>query len=147
MKSSGRLTKYLISNAKNYFAEAEDFVRLTDKFLVPSWNVWFEMILSPLLMIVMCIATRSPPDILSAMSTYKTVEIWVEWFHYRAVKSRFMEWKQIVDAYGGPFISTNDPRYMAYVYADGMQRIQGSIFHQSKAAPGSSHPEKPRSQL
>jgi hypothetical protein len=135
MKSSGRLTKYLISNAKNYFAEAEEFVHLTDKFLVPSWNIWFEMILSPLLMIVMCIATRSPPDILSAVSVYKTFQIWTEWFHYKAVKSKFMEWKQIVDATGGPFISTNDNRYMAYVYADGMQRLHNTAFSRKSLRP------------
>ena len=129
MKSNGNLTKYLISNAKNYFAEAEEFVRLTDKFLVAGWDIWFEMIISPLLMIAICIYTRSPPDILSAMSTYKTIEIWMEWFKYKSVKSQFTEWKKIVDAVGGPFISTNDTRYMAYVYADGMQRIQNRAFN------------------
>jgi len=128
MKSSGRLTKYLISNAKNYFAEAEEFVTLTEKFLVSGWDVWFDMILSPIIMIVMCVVTRSPPDMFSALSTYKTVQIWIEWFHYKAVKSRFMEWKQIVDASGGPFISTNNPNYLAYVYADGMQRIHNQTF-------------------
>ena len=128
MKSNGNLSKYLISNAKNYFAEAEDFVTLTEKFLVPSWTVWFEMVLSPLIMIVMCIVTRSPPDMFSAMSTYKTIQIWMEWFKYKRVKARFMEWKQIVDAFGGPFISTNNPNYLAYVYADGMQRIHNQTF-------------------
>ena len=129
MKSNGNLTKYLIANAKNYFAEAELFVTLTEKFLVPSWETWFEMILSPVFMIIMCVATRSPPDILSAMSTYKTIQVWIEWFKYRAVRARLIQWKQIVDASGGPFISTNNPNYMAYVYADGMQRLHNSTFN------------------
>lgn len=135
MKSNGRLSNYLISNAKNYFAEAEDFVTLTEKFLVPSWGIWFEMILSPLLMVVMCVLTRSPPDIFSAMGTYKTIQIWMEWFQYKAVKSRFIEWKQIVDASGGPFISTNNPNYLAYVYADGMQRLHNKTFSRRVRSP------------
>ena len=137
MKSNGRLSNYLISNAKNYFAEAEDFVTLTEKFLVPGWDVWFEMILSPLIMVLMCIYTRSPPDILSAMSIYKTIQIWLEWLKYKTVKARLMEWKQIVDASGGPFISTNNPNYLAYVYADGMQRLHNQTFSRPPSRPTS----------
>lgn len=126
MKSNPNLTKYLLWNAKDYFKEAESFVQLTNKFLEPSIFLWFEMILQPIILIATCIYTRKLPDVLSLLGLIKTVSLWNEWVEYKNVRSNFTQWKQIVDTVGGPFISTNDNDYLAYVYADGMHRILNS---------------------
>lgn len=81
------------------------------------------MVGNPLIMIAIAIYTRKRPSMLSLFGLIKTVQLWIEWYEYKNVKSRVVEWKHIVDAAGGPFISTNDTDYMSYVYADGMQRM------------------------
>jgi hypothetical protein len=123
MKSNPNLTKYLLWNAKDYFKEAESFVQLTDKFLQPSWFLWFEMIIQPIILIATCLYTRKLLDVLSLLGVIKTFNLWNEWVEYKNVRSNFVQWKQIVDTVGGPYISTNDNNYLAYVYADGMHRI------------------------
>lgn len=123
MKSNPNLTKYLLWNAKNYFVEAEKFVNLTNKFLFPSWTLWIEMVISPLITILICLYKKSPPDVFGLFGFYKCFVAWNEWLDYKTVKRDFIEWKQIVDASDGPFISTNNDEYLAYVYADGMHRI------------------------
>lgn len=81
------------------------------------------MIGNPLLMVAISIYTRKLPSMLSLFGLVKAVQLWIEWYEYKNVKRRVVEWKYIVDAAGGPFISTNDTNYMSYVYADGMQRL------------------------
>jgi len=56
------------------------------------------------------------------------VTMWVDWFQYYNITQETLEWKKFVQSAGGPFISTNDPMYHLYVYADGMQRLKNSLF-------------------
>jgi hypothetical protein len=126
MKSNPKLTNYLLWNTKNYFVEAEKFVNLTNKFLFPSWTLWFEMVISPLITILICLYTKAPPDVFGLFGFYKCFVAWNEWLEYKNVKRDFIEWKQIVDASNGPFIRTNNTDYLAYVYADGMHRISNN---------------------
>ena len=123
MKSSPRLTNYFLWNSIDFFKQAERFNVLTDKFLFWSWMMWFDMIGNPLIMIGIALYTKKLPSMLSLLSLVKAIQLWIEWYEYKNVKSRVIEWKHIVDAAGGPFISTNDNAYMSYVYADGMQRL------------------------
>lgn len=143
MKSNPNLTKYLLWNAKDYFKEAESFVQLTNKFLEPSIFLWFEMIIQPIILIATCIYTRKLPDVLSLLGLIKTVSLWNDWVEYKNVRSNFTQWKQIVDTVGGPFISTNDNDYLAYVYADGMHRI----FNSQMRLPARPNPSKSQSSL
>ena len=74
-------------------------------------------------MILVALYTKKLPSILSVLGILKTLQVWYEWYEYRCVKERVIEWKEIVNAAGGPYISTNDTNYMSYVYADGIQRL------------------------
>ena len=74
-------------------------------------------------MIAIAVYTKKFPSMLSLLGIVKAVQLWIEWFKYKNIKRRVVEWKHIVDAANGPFISTNDNNYMSYVYADGMQRL------------------------
>jgi hypothetical protein len=147
MQSSPRLIDYFIHNASDYFKDAEDFIKLRDEYANPSWPVLFDMYVSPLIIVGSMILTKKYTDILSLMGFHRTILRWIDFYRFKDLRVRLYQWNQIVNAIGGPFIATNDPTYHAYVIADGMQRTQASIFHQSKLAPGSSQPAKPRSQL
>ena len=74
-------------------------------------------------MVAIALYTKKLPSMLSLIGLVKAVQLWIEWYEYKNVKSRLVEWKQIVNAAGGPFIATNDNAYLSYVYADGMQRL------------------------
>lgn len=141
MKSNPNLTNYLLWNTKEYFKEAEKFVNLTNKFLFPSWVLWIEMFISPIITLLMCLYKRSPPDAFGLLGMYKSFNLWNEWIEYKNVKRNFIEWKQIVDATGGPYIRTNNDEYLAYVYADGMHRI----FNNQMKLPSRPSPAKSQS--
>jgi hypothetical protein len=120
----------------NFFKTAERFNILTDKFLFRTWFMWFDMIGNPLIMVAIAVFTKKLPSILSLFGLVKTVQLWVEWYEYKTVKSRLVEWKNIVDAANGPFISTNNNAYLSYVYADGMQRLfNNQMTHQVHPIP------------
>lgn len=125
MKSNPRLINYFLFNAKKYFVEADEFIELAKTFAELSWwtllDMWF-----PVIGILHCIVAKSLPDVFFVLSVYKSIKLWVQWFRYRALKRQINEWREIVNAVGGPFISTNDPTYLPYVFADGMQRLQNS---------------------
>lgn len=123
MKSNQRLSNYFLWNSTNFFRDAERFNILTEKFLFPSLMIWFDMLGNPLIMLVIAVYTKKLPSLLSVFALAKAVQLWIEWYEYKNVKTRVIEWKHIVNASGGPYISTNDTNYMSYVYADGMQRL------------------------
>ena len=147
MLSTPSLIKYFIQNASEYFKDAEEFIRLRDEYANPKFAVLFDMYLSPVLLFVSMILTKKYTDIISLIGFQRTIRRWVEYFRFKELRTRFYQWNQIVNAVGGPYISTNDPVYHPYVIADGMHRTQRSIFHQSKLATGLSHATRPRSQL
>jgi len=123
---------YVITRGETYFETAEEFVRLNKIFsyegIFAYVSLWADMIISPLITILMAIYYQEPPGIFSVLSIQKTVNLWRDWFLYEQIKKEVHEWTQIVKSIGGPFISTNDPTYHIYVYADAMQRIHYSFF-------------------
>lgn len=129
-----RMTQYLLWNARNYFNDAEEYIRLLDTFEeISIWTI-FDMVY-PIFLILITIVTKKGPDIFSLLGLHKTIVIWKSYFTFLSLERHFREWKAIVNAVGGPFISTNDVRYMPYVYADGMQRIHTKTFSSVKRRP------------
>jgi hypothetical protein len=63
-----------------------------------------------------------------AFSLYQVIAEWGKYIRYLDLKQQIHEWKEIIHSVGGPFISTNDETYQAYVYADGMQRLHDRLF-------------------
>ena len=131
-----RLTVSIINDIllspKNYFELADEYVSLQRIFsretLLEKLELWMEMIISPLMMIVFAIFNGHVPDILSILSLQKCVTLWKDWFRMREVRNIMQMWIRVVRSIGGPFIASNDAEYHMFVYADGMQRLHDSLF-------------------
>lgn len=128
MQPNPRLINYFVYNAKPYFQEAEEFVRLSKTYAKQDPMVLFDMYGSPLILILTVILTKKPPSMISLLGLYRIFQVWIEYFRYKGLKTQFYEWSQIVNAVGGPYIATNDPVYHPYVIADAMQRTHTSLF-------------------
>jgi len=126
------MTKHIILHPNSYFAFADEFVRLQSIFIKESAieiaSLWVDMVVSPLISIVYCLIYNITPSIFTVFSLQKTVRLWYDWIRFKYLAEEIREWTNIVRSIGGPFISTNDPLYHVYVYADGMQRLNSSLF-------------------
>jgi hypothetical protein len=126
-----RLTSEVVSYTAlhdTYFKKADDYSRLNKIFnpedFISRIMLWVDMVVSPLLTIATSIWNMELPSVFSLYSFYKTFVIWAEWVEYTVLQSEIHEWKRLVKSIGGPFISTNEPLYHSYVYADGMERLR-----------------------
>ena len=145
MKSRQSLINYFLQNTKNYFKESEELLRLEKIHRHPSWVLFIEMWITPILFIVSIFITESIPSLLSMLSIYRCFCTWSDHYRYKELRRDFDRWQLIVDSLGGPFVATNNMRYMPYVYADGMQRIHNFVFkrHTSpQARPTRSNPPR-----
>ena len=86
------------------------------------------MVLYPLFTLVSILFFNQKIGIFNVMSIHKTVTKWQQYFRYVELRNETSKWKKFVQSAGGPFISTNDETYHAYVYADGMQRLSDTLF-------------------
>ena len=128
MQSNPRLINYLIYNAKPYFQEADEFIRLSKTYAKQDLMILFDMYASPLILILTVILTKKPPSMISLLGLHRIFQVWIEYFSYKTLRTQFYEWSHIVNAVGGPYIATNDPQYHPYVIADGMHRTQTALF-------------------
>lgn len=109
------------------FKLAERFITLRKKYDSPSWGDMFlrlnELIINPI--IILCLLFVGAVDffmVLSgAMSTYNA---WNEWIEYNDTRFQIQMMHLQMMKVGGPFIRTNDPTYLPYVYADAVIRGQ-----------------------
>jgi hypothetical protein len=126
------IDQYLILNNCNYFAIAEEFTLLTQLFKMDTGfeklNFWIDMIIYPIITFISIIIYNEKIGIFSIVSIHKTVSKWQKYLDYLLVKTKINEWKEVIKSTGGPVISTNDDKYIAYVYADGMQRLHNRLF-------------------
>ena len=122
--------KNIILQPNNYFKLVEEFTNLQKVFgcetLYDKVMLWFEMLISPIITIVQAITSESLP-IFSLIGLQKTFNLWVDWFRWKELQTMIREWISIVRSVGGPFISSNDPDYHMFVYADGMVRIHEGL--------------------
>jgi len=130
------LSKEYLSNLillePNYFEKADKHVELSRVFLKDHWweslSTWIDMIVYPLLSLLYFLYFQEQPTIFTMMSFYKAFTLWSQWFEFQELNQDIREWTKIVRSIGGPFISTNDPTYHVFVYADGMERVRHSFF-------------------
>lgn len=127
-------SKYFIENSSDFFKETHEYFELRRKFggIMP----WIDMVVGPLITIISFIIYGSY-DMFSAISFVKASMVFREWMKYHRLSRKIKQWKMIVNNGGGPFISTNDPEYHVFVYADGMQRLFNSFTKTS--CPASRH--------
>jgi hypothetical protein len=113
----------------DHFAIAEEFIKLTKEFapetVIEKVELWIDMIFYPLYLIYQMITGSF--SFLSVFSIQKCVQTWIRWFRFRTLKETMQTWLTTVRSVGGPFISSNDPEYHMYVYADGMERIKRAL--------------------
>ena len=121
-----RCRKYNIQIKESpFFEEANEFVELGRKFnsesTLQTVTLWIDMILYPIFIFYRaCMLQFSPMFVMSLMKSY---QLWVSWFRYQVLIQNARMWTQTVRLMGGPWISSNDPEYHIFVYADGMQRL------------------------
>ena len=68
-----------------------------------------------------------------ATTAFKTFFVWRDWIEYNDLRLEVQRMFFHTMAVGGPFISTNDPAYMPYVFAEAVYRVPVGI---AKAPPG-----------
>lgn len=131
------IAKYIILHPNSYFEFADEFVKLQTIFIKESTlellSLWIDMVFSPLASFIYCLWYKVSPSIFTVFSLQKTIKLWSDWFRFRYLAGEIREWTNIVRSIGGPFISTNDPLYHIYVYADAMQRLNTTLFMQCPA--------------
>jgi hypothetical protein len=116
---------YFLLESTDFFKDAEQYFLLRKRF--GGLFVWIDMIVAPLITIITFLL-HGTYDMFALLTFGKSFMVVREWLRYRELSSRISKWKHIVKNAGGPFISTNDPEYHIYVYADGMQRLHNSMF-------------------
>jgi len=108
----------------DYFEKADKYVELSRVFLKESWleklSLWIDMVIHPIYLLYIF----EKPTIMFMFSLYKCINIWLDWFEFQMLNADLREWVNIVRFIDGPFISTNDPTYHVFVYADGMERLK-----------------------
>jgi hypothetical protein len=109
---------------KEYFALTEEYRTLQKKFEVTGFELFFlvvDLFVYPLYMIYQISeGDNSYMHIFAAMKTY---ELWSDLLRYLELTVETDLWILLVKLAGGPWISTNDPDYHLFVYADAMERI------------------------
>jgi len=109
--------RYFLEQSTDFFKDADEYFHLRRKF--QGIFVWVDMLMSPLV-IVVTFLVYGTLDMLSLLGLVKSGTVFREWLRYRELSRRIREWKEIINQHGGPTISTNDPEYHIFVYADGM---------------------------
>lgn len=107
------------------FKKAERYIKLRKECAPTTWtktlNLISEMILMPLITLFFVFQmTASPMSIITTtMTAHKAWSRWIEYTDLRFEMQRMFLHCTMV---GGPFITTNDPEYMPYVFADAVFR-------------------------
>jgi hypothetical protein len=112
------------------FEKAERYIQLRKECSPESWaktiNLISEMILMPLItLFFVFLKQASPMTVVSTgMGAYNT---WNKWIEYTELRFEMQRMYLHCMTVGGPFISTNDPTYLPYVYADSLYRVPVGI--------------------
>jgi hypothetical protein len=114
------------------FKIAERYINLRTRCLPESWGdtiLFFnEMVMGPI--ITLFLLFMGSRDILMVFSAItRAYSAWSDWEEYHALRSNIQEMFLIMNLNGGPHITTNDMKYLPYVFADAVVRL--GIHHPS----------------
>lgn len=118
------------------FKTAERYIQLR-KICVPiSWAEFItrmnDMILIPIISFFLLLIHAE--DLMTfAFTMMKSYQVWKEFTEYTDLRFEVQRMFLYSQSVGGPFIVTNDPTYMPYVFADAVYRVPVGI---SKSPPG-----------
>ena len=108
------------------FETAEQYIQLR-KICVPiSWAEFItrmnDMILIPIISFFLLLIHAE--DLMTfAFTMIKSYQVWKEFTEYTDLKFEVQRMFLYSQSVGGPFIVTNDPSYMPYVFADAVYRV------------------------
>lgn len=110
---------------KTAFQLADRYIALRAKCEPQSWGDtvlrFNELVVGPL--IALCMTFLGKHDWIAmasaAMATYRS---WSDWLEYDDLRFQMQRMRFEALVLGGPFIRTNDPTYLPYVYADAVTR-------------------------
>ncbi len=118
------------------FQIAERYVELRKKWGAQSWAETLlrvnEILVTPVITLFMVFIRKS--DAFAFISAASMVaKAWMEWIEYCDLRFKVHDMFFRTMLAGGPFIVTNDPEYMPYVWADGVMRTRpGSALRQTR---------------
>jgi hypothetical protein len=106
----------------NSFKVAEEYIQLQKRFKCSTWSETMttlnELVISPLIAIFfVCLGRMS-----SALTLLSAFQTWKAYIKYQSLRFEMQRMMLRTVQVGGPFIVTNDPTYMPYVYADAVMR-------------------------
>lgn len=109
------------------FQIAERYIELRKKWGAQSWVETLlrfnETVVTPILTLFMVFIRKS--DLFGFLSAGSmVVKAWIEYLEYCDLRFKLQDMVLKTMMGGGPFIVTNDPDYMPYVWADGAMRVQ-----------------------
>jgi hypothetical protein len=91
-----------------------------------------DMILMPIISFFL-LFIRAEDIITAAFTMIKTYQVWAEFTEYTQLRFDVQRMFLYSQSVGGPFIVTNDPTYMPYVFADAVYRVPVGM---AKSPPG-----------
>jgi len=108
------------------FESAERYIQLRSKYVPQSWGDTVlrvqDLILAPMLVLVLTLTGKGDLSML-VTTLYRTYQSWSEWFELTTLRFEVQRMYLTAMKAGGPFITTNDPLYMPYVWADAEVRV------------------------
>lgn len=108
------------------FQTAERYIQLKKKCAPSSWyatlSLISDMILMPIITIFFIFLYQADPMTV-AMTALKAYQTWKEYTEFVSLKFEVQNMFLYCQTVGGPFIVTNDPTYMPYVFADATYRV------------------------
>lgn len=107
------------------FQVAERYIQLRKTCAPESWaetlTLVSDMILMPLIIIFLSFLQIADP--MTIITTgLKARQVWMDYTEYIELRFQVQSMLVYCQSVGGPFITTNNPVYMPYVFADAVQR-------------------------
>ena len=108
------------------FQVAERYINLKQRCVPESWGdtiIFFnEMVLGPMITIfLLFMGSRDVLMVFSAIT--RAYSAWSDWEEYHRLRTMVQDMFLTTMKHGGPKITTNDMKYLPYVYADAVVRL------------------------
>lgn len=123
----------MATKPKTAFQTAERYIQLSNVWETGEWVPLIkhinEMILMPLIAFFSYSVGYS--DVMFCLTTaVGAMNAWSDYTEFIELKFAMQRMELQARRIGGPFISTNDPTYMPYVWADAVTRVSARHRHQ-----------------